>query len=489
MNEIEELAWAEGTVEQSEARFRALANNIPQLAWMADHTGYIFWYNQRWFDYTGATSEAMLGWGWQKVHHIDYVEQVKEKFLTHVASGEPWEDTFPLLGSDGIFRWFLSRAFPIRDETGSITLWCGTNTDITEQRRTEAALTRAEGRVRALYELTSRTDFAFEDKVMQLLHIGREWLELSVGTLARTDCDAGVYHLVHINPSVPGLPVGFSCPLDRTFCAETVKRGLDSLPLAVEDVGADDEYGNHPAYKAYHTKAYLAAIVRIDNRVWGTLAFIGNTPRLDPFTDFDKDMVRLMAQWIGGEIARREAEDTTRATAVQQRRFVREMLASVTEGKLCLCDDPRDLPAPLVSASERIALTPVTIRLLRKRVQEVADSLQLSRERTQDLLTAVGEAGMNAVKHGGGGTGQVYADAEKRTMQVFISDTGKGIRQEDLHRATLEKGWSGSGSLGHGFFLMLRTVDRTYLMTGAHGTTVVLEQEAVPPTPTWLDGQ
>ena len=64
---------------ESEERFRTLANNISQLAWMADETGWIFWYNQRWFDYTGTTLEEMQGWGWKKVHHPDHVERVVKK--------------------------------------------------------------------------------------------------------------------------------------------------------------------------------------------------------------------------------------------------------------------------------------------------------------------------------------------------------------------------------------------------------------------------
>ncbi len=58
---------AEDALREAEERFRTLANNIAQLAWMADEHGYIFWYNQRWFDYTGTTLEEMAGWGWQKV--------------------------------------------------------------------------------------------------------------------------------------------------------------------------------------------------------------------------------------------------------------------------------------------------------------------------------------------------------------------------------------------------------------------------------------
>ena len=101
------------------ADFQMLANSIPQLAWMTRPDGWIFWYNQRWFDYTGTTFEDMQGWGWRRVHHPDHVERVVEKIKTAFETGEPWEDLFPLLGRDGQYRWFLSRAVPIRNEAGA----------------------------------------------------------------------------------------------------------------------------------------------------------------------------------------------------------------------------------------------------------------------------------------------------------------------------------------------------------------------------------
>ncbi len=127
----------EQALRESEERFRTLANNISQLAWIADGSGWIFWYNQRWFDYTGTTLQEMEGWGWQKVHHPDHVRRVVEKVSHCFATGEIWEDTFPLRGKDGKYCWFLSRAIPMHDEQGNIVRWLGTNTDVTEQKQLE----------------------------------------------------------------------------------------------------------------------------------------------------------------------------------------------------------------------------------------------------------------------------------------------------------------------------------------------------------------
>jgi PAS domain S-box-containing protein len=143
---------AENALKESEERFRALANNIPQLAWMANAEGWIFWYNQRWYDYTGTTPAAMEGWGWQAVHDPEVLPEVLQQWRAALESGTPFEMTFPLRSADGTFRPFLTRVSPLRDETGRIARWFGTNTDVTEQRQIEKALRASEERLQRLNE-------------------------------------------------------------------------------------------------------------------------------------------------------------------------------------------------------------------------------------------------------------------------------------------------------------------------------------------------
>ena len=122
----------EAALLESESRFRQLADSIPQLAWMAKPDGWIFWYNRRWHEFTGTTPEEMEGWGWQSVHDPAQLPRIVESWKAALANEQPWQDTFPLRRHDGTFRFHLSRANPLRDANGRVTLWFGTNTDITE---------------------------------------------------------------------------------------------------------------------------------------------------------------------------------------------------------------------------------------------------------------------------------------------------------------------------------------------------------------------
>ncbi len=131
---------AEDAHREGEERFGSLANNISQLAWMTDENGSVYWYNQRWFEYTGTTLEQSIGLGWKEFIHPDHLARVLEKIGLCLKSGELWEDTFPLRGHDGKYRSFLSRAVPVRDADGKIHRWFGTNTDISDRQAIEDEL-------------------------------------------------------------------------------------------------------------------------------------------------------------------------------------------------------------------------------------------------------------------------------------------------------------------------------------------------------------
>jgi len=189
IQDITERKLADDRLRESGERFRLLADNIAQLAWMADGDGRIFWYNQRWFDYTGMARDDMQGWGWQKVHHPDHVERVAAKIRRSFEAGEPWEDTFPLKGADGNYRWFLSRAIPERDAAGRVVRWFGTNTDITAQRETEQELRKFKlfsdyaGDVHLLLDASGRIRYANRQACQRFGYAEAELLGMNIGDI------------------------------------------------------------------------------------------------------------------------------------------------------------------------------------------------------------------------------------------------------------------------------------------------------------------
>ncbi len=140
----EELHETYETLRVSEKRFHTMANAMPQLAWIAQPDGYIYWYNERWYEYTGTTPEQMEGWGWQSVHDQEVLPKVLDQWRTSIATGQMFDMEFPLRGADGIFRPFLTRVLPLKDANGNILQWFGTNTDVTDRKQAEEVLLESE---------------------------------------------------------------------------------------------------------------------------------------------------------------------------------------------------------------------------------------------------------------------------------------------------------------------------------------------------------
>ena len=123
-----------------------VADNIAQLAWMADPEGRIQWFNRRWYAYTGARADTPPQDCWQASLHPQHAARVQAELDRCLKAGTPWEDTFPLRAHDGQYRWFLSRAFALRDAKGQVVSWFGTHTDITVELQAQEALREADQR-------------------------------------------------------------------------------------------------------------------------------------------------------------------------------------------------------------------------------------------------------------------------------------------------------------------------------------------------------
>lgn len=125
---------------EGEKQFQLLADFVPQLMWLANPDGWIYWYNKSCYEYTGTSPEEIIGWGWQAVLDPEDLPAVLEGWTRSIATGEPFEMVFPLKAVDGSYRPFLTRVQPLKDAQGTVLRWFGTNTDISEQKQIEEHL-------------------------------------------------------------------------------------------------------------------------------------------------------------------------------------------------------------------------------------------------------------------------------------------------------------------------------------------------------------
>jgi formate hydrogenlyase transcriptional activator len=153
----EALRMALDEIKNSEAKLRQVIDAIPTLAWCNLPDGPNEFLNRRWHEYTGLSPEESHGWGWQTAFHPDDLPALMEKWRELLVSGEPGEIEARLRRHDGVFRWFLIRVEPLRDETGKITRWYGTSTDIETLKQTEEKLRGDERELRRITDAIPQT--------------------------------------------------------------------------------------------------------------------------------------------------------------------------------------------------------------------------------------------------------------------------------------------------------------------------------------------
>ena len=141
--DIDERKRAEEALAASERNLKLTIDTIPALAWSARPDGSAEFFNQHYLDFIGLSAEQASGWGWTAAVHPEDLSGLAATWQRIMASEAPGEAEARLRRYDGDYRWFLFRANPLRDETGTIVKWYGVNTDIEDRKRAEAELRRA----------------------------------------------------------------------------------------------------------------------------------------------------------------------------------------------------------------------------------------------------------------------------------------------------------------------------------------------------------
>jgi two-component system, chemotaxis family, CheB/CheR fusion protein len=150
--DLSERIQTEAALRESDARFRTLANAVPQVIWTNNADGKATYFNQRWYEYSGLSYEQSAGPGWQVIVHPDDAPASVERWHRALAAGEMFDTEYRLRRADGMYRWHLGRNMPLRDGEGRIAGWFGSATDIEDLKQAEAAVRESEERFRLLVE-------------------------------------------------------------------------------------------------------------------------------------------------------------------------------------------------------------------------------------------------------------------------------------------------------------------------------------------------
>jgi PAS domain S-box-containing protein len=285
-----EMLSAGEALRQNQRELRALANSMPQLAWIAEQDGTRVWYNQRWYDYTGTTPQQMSGDGWRQVYAPDCVDAMEQHWAQSRENGAPFELEIPIRNANGEFRWFLTRANPVHDSDGRVLRWFGTSTDVDQVKRVQEAL-RDETAVLELVNRTGSALAATRDLHPLLQEVTDAATNISgarFGAFFYYGADAHGKALMLHTPSsgTPAAYARFGLPRDA---AHFVTEQCGRATIRSDDLPADPRYGpGHPCPGVPAVqppvRSYLAMPVALRSGVVIGYLFFGH-PEPQMFTE------------------------------------------------------------------------------------------------------------------------------------------------------------------------------------------------------------
>src|SRR5215468_2448871 len=343
--------WAiEDALQEMQAlkdQLRLVIDSIPGLVWTTLPDGHADFLSQRWRDYTGLSLEQAAGWGWRPAIHPDDLARLESEWRATLASGKPIEIEARLRRFDGEYRWFLFRGVPLRDETGNIVKWYGTNTDIEDRKQAEALLA---GEKRLLEMIAKGNLLALIlDALCRLVE------ELSKGSLCSIlllDPDGN--RLWH--GAAPSLPKSYTDAIDGASigpaagsCGTAAYR---KEPVIVSDIAQDPLWADYRDLALPHglRACWSTPIVALDGRVLGTFAIYSREPRVP--TPQQQNMIEQITDLASIAIERKQAEEERQAhlwflesmdqvnRAIQGTNDLEQMMSDVLDAVLLIfnCD-------------------------------------------------------------------------------------------------------------------------------------------------------
>ncbi len=458
-------AQAEQALRESEQQFREMAEGIPQLAWTANPDGWIYWYNQRWYQYTGTTPSQMEGWGWQSVHDPNELPKVMARWKASISTGEVFDMVIPLRGADGVFRPFLTRVMPLRDTDGRVVRWFGTNTDISEQRRIEQALRQSEERwattLRSIGDAVISTDA--DGKIMFMNDVAQTLTGWTLADALGKDLQT-VFNIVNeLTRKKPENPVSMVLRLGRIvgLANHTALVSRDGTEYPIEDSAAPirnqdgkttgvvlvfhDVLEKRKAEQALRRSERLATT----GRLAATLAHEIHNP-----LDTVGNLLYLMEHSVDTEAVRQYIELAAQEVA-RVTQMTRHMLAFQRESSKPVPVDIAEMLDNVVALFDRkIESAGIQVE---KQVEFEPKFLGLTGEIRQVLANLFGNA-LEAVPCHGKIRLRAHASRNWRTgqrgLRIVIADNGPGI-SDDIRGKIFEPFFTTKGEAGTGLGLWI----------------------------------
>jgi len=470
--DIEEQKRAEQELKESRENWRVLAETVPQLVWTTRPDNRLDYCNQRYCEYTHATFEQLQGYGWRQFLHPEDAEGVLALRHQTLETGEPFESECRLRnGQTGTYRWFLARGTPVRDETGQIVKWFGTNTDIEDQKRVEEALRQSQARINLLMNSSIIGIFVSEED--QIVEANETYLRMTGYT--REDLRAGSISWLGMTAPeyIPQTQqarqeLAVSQHVTR-YEKEYICKDGSRLPVVVGAVAL--------RLDPLHVIGFVldnSARKELEQRKDDFINMASHELR-NPLT-----ILKLQTTLLHRQLAKQGLQDVAPALSNMEvqinaiTRLVEELLdvSKIQAGRLEYLQERVDLDALLQEIADTMQQTHPSHRILVHGA--VQTSLLGDRDRLGQVFTNLLS---NAIKYSPDAqTVEMDLSASPETVTVRVRDHGLGIPREQREKI-FERFYRAAGpqqraipGLGMGLYIVAEIIKR-------HGGTIVVDSE------------
>jgi PAS domain S-box-containing protein len=305
---LEALSNSQSERNESENRYRLMADNSTDMISRHNPKGIFVYVSPACHTLLGYEPSELIGRIPNNYFHPDDLEHIAKAHSRLMALPITYTVSYRIRRKDGKYIWFETTSRTIRDPvSGVVQEIIGISRDISVRKQTEEELRESESAIKALYQITSapRTDplnrlSTFDLRLQELLAMGCQQFDLSVGILSNIQSEN--YRIIAIKSSEGSIAKGQIYDLEQTFCIATA---MSKEPLYFESVRFSG-FSFDNLDPAFNIEAYMGIPVIVAGEVYGTLCFWSSTPLSEPFRVVDRELVKLMAQWIGSELERQQ---------------------------------------------------------------------------------------------------------------------------------------------------------------------------------------
>ncbi len=295
---INELENIKSRIEKSETLMRKVIENLPVGAVLVQ--GDNLFINKKTQEITGyGAQEITTSKEWFGKLYGKEGEQIYEQYKSLLKAGYIENFLFPLFTKSGERRVIDFGGY----DFGTGVVW--TLNDVTEKRRAEKNLIHNEKAIHGLYQTSADKELQFDEKIDGILRLGCERFHLPRGIFAKVNIENDYYQAVNVHSENGELKPGTILKLSETL-SDVVANSRKVI--AVSDI-QNSEYRDTRVYQNFEIQAFVSAPVIVHGNVWGTISFLDYKPVQNKFTDTDKDLISLIAIWVGGELERKLFED------------------------------------------------------------------------------------------------------------------------------------------------------------------------------------